>query len=82
MKVDRCEITEISTLVPEEPPNISKVCCVIAACKWRESTCVVWSGFPFHKICDCETKPVPLTVNRTEEAFAGTISGHSEVIWG
>ncbi len=76
------DITEISTLVPDEPPNISKISCVIVACRWRESTNAVWSGLLFQTICEFETKPVPFTVSRTDDAFAGIVSGDSEVICG
>src|ERR1700687_1111689 len=43
---------------------------------------VVGKALPFHMICDCGTKPLPLTVSRTDVAPPGTAPGESEIIWG
>ena len=74
------EFTEISTLPADEPPNWAKVCCVMVASRWLESTNVVASALPFQKICDWGTKLFPITTSRTDDAFREMAFGERTVI--
>lgn len=76
------ERTEICTLLPEEPPKDSNVCCVTVVCRWPESLNVVGIALPFHRICDSAIKPLPSTVNRKDSVLPGMELGNSDVICG
>ena len=43
---------------------------------------LVANAFPFQRICDWGTKPLPLTVRTTEFAVTETTLGDNNVIWG
>src|SRR5260370_40276640 len=73
--------TEICTLLPDEPPKDAKVCCVIVVWRWSESMKTVGNALPSHRICDCEVKPVPFAVSRTDSELPAIAPGESEVSW-
>jgi hypothetical protein len=42
---------------------------------------MVGKALPFHKICDCEVKPLPFAVSRTDSELPEIAPGESEVSW-
>ena len=74
-------LTEICTLLPDEPPKDAKVCCVMVVWSCRESRKTVGNALPSHRICDCEVKPLPFAVSRTDSELPGIAPGESEVSW-